>query len=349
MKIGLMSFAHTHAGGYAMALQALGVELLGCDPDRDSSVEGEIRGREYAAQFGLECVDTYEELFAWGPDAVVICSENTRHRADTELALSHGAHVLCEKPLATSAADAQAMCEAAERAGKILMTAYPVHFSPTVEAARRVLEAGELGTVVGALGTNNGYCPVGVRAWFLNPKWSGGGALVDHTVHVSELLDHLMGARPVKVHAVSNQIMHTDLDNVLSETGGLVTITYDNGVVATIDCSWSVPQHAPTWGGVTLELAGTDGVLEINPFAQRVGGWDATAQGRDFWLSFDPNMDAALVGTFVQAVQARLDGGQDAAPAPDGWVGLRTAQIVEAAQRSALEGRVVEISELATA
>ena len=347
LKIGVMSFAHTHAIGYVSLLKSMGVELLTCDPDRVSSADHEVRGADLAAQLEVSHVETYEELFAWGPDAVVICSENTRHRRDTELAASHGVHVLCEKPLAVTAADARAMIEACEQAGVLLMTAYPVHFSPAVTAAKQAITEGTLGQIIGAVGTNNGYCPVQARAWFLNPEWSGGGALVDHTVHVAELLDWLTGDRPKAVHAVKNQIMHTDLDGVLSETGGLVTISYEGGLVATIDCSWSVPKGAPTWGGVTLELAGTAGVLEINPFAQRVGGWDGASGGRDFWLSYGQNTDEALLAAFVGAVRARLAGEDVASPDPDGQVGLRTAQIVEAAQISAREGRVVQLSELA--
>lgn len=349
MKVGVMSFAHTHALGYVSYLQSVpGIEVLTCDPDRDSSVDSEVRGQEMADQLGVAFASSYDELFAWGPDAVIICSENTRHRADTELAASHGAHVLCEKPLATTAADAQAMIDACERAGVILMTAFPVHFSPTVELARKTLESGELGTVLGALGTNNGYCPVGIRRWFLNPKWAGGGALVDHTVHVAELLDYLIAAKPVTVRAVKNQIMHTELDGVMTETGGLVTISYDNGMVATIDCSWSVPRDAPTWGGVTLELAGSKGLLEINPFAHRVAGWDGNAKGRDHWLSFGVNTDGVLIQTFLDAVSQRLAGQDVPSPLPDGMAGLRTTQIVEAALRSADEDRVVQISELAS-
>ncbi|MGJ6980915.1 Gfo/Idh/MocA family protein [Aestuariimicrobium soli] len=346
LKIGVMSFAHTHAAGYVQLLQAMGVELLACDPDRVSSADHEVRGADLAAQLGVAHVDTYDELFAWGPHAVVICSENTRHRRDTELAAAHGVHVLCEKPLAVNAADASAMIAACEAAGVLLMTAYPVHFSPTVTQAKQAIADGRLGTVIGAVGTNNGYCPVGVRRWFLDPQWSGGGALVDHTVHVAELLDWLTGDRPASVHAVKNQLMHAELEGVLSETGGLVTISYENGLVATIDCSWSVPKDAPTWGGVTLELAGTDGVIEINPFAQRVGGWDGTAGGRDFWLPFGTNTDDSLLAAFVGAVRSRLAGDDVPSPAPDGHVGLRTAQIVEAAQISAREGRVVRIAEL---
>ncbi|WP_203568331.1 Gfo/Idh/MocA family protein [Aestuariimicrobium ganziense] len=344
MKIGVMSFAHTHAVGYTTLLKGMGVEVLTCDPDRDSSVEGEVRGAEMAAQLGVDHVDTYEELFAWGPDAVVICSENTRHRRDTELAASHGVHVLCEKPLATTVADAEAMIEACEQAGVLLMTAFPVHFSPQAAQAKAAVESGQVGELMAALGTNNGYCPVGVRAWFLDPQWSGGGCLVDHTVHVAELLHHITGARPVVVNAVKNQIMHAELPGVMAETGGLVTITYDNGFKASIDCSWSVPQHAPTWGGLTLELVGRTGVVEVDAFATRVGGWDSRHNGRDFWLPFGTDMDAELLRTFVGAVEGRLAGGNDPAPAPDGNVGLLTTAIVQAARESAETGQPVEVS-----
>ncbi|WP_349361549.1 hypothetical protein [Cryobacterium sp. PH31-O1] len=60
--------------------------------------------------------------------------------------------------------------------------------------------------------------------------------------------------------------------------GALVTISYLGGFVATIDCSWSQPDNAPTWGGLTLQVVGTGGIADIDPFAQYVGGQSSCAR-----------------------------------------------------------------------
>lgn len=337
LKVGVMSFAHTHAGGYVAHLLARpDVEVKASDPAHGTAVPGEVRGRELADQLGVDHVDTYEELLAWGPDAVVVCSENARHREAVELAAAAGAHVLCEKPLATETEDATAMIAACERAGVVLMTAFPVRFSPMFTALRAGVEAGQLGEIAAATGTNNGKIPVGARSWFTDPALSGGGAIVDHTVHVADLLDALLGARAETVHCVSNRILHADKPEVRAETAGLVTITYDNGVIATIDCSWSVPDSAPTWGGVTLEVVGTKGSAAIDPFAQHVGGLDESA-GRAVWIPFGIDTDALMLSEFLDAIRTGRR------PQPDGQAGLRTLQIVQAAQRSAASGSPVTI------
>lgn len=330
-KIGVMSFAHTHAAGYVAHLRERpDVEVRAADPG------GEVRGRELGDRLGVDYVDTYDELLAWGPDAVVVCTENARHREAVELAAAAGVHVLCEKPLATELDDATAMIAACESAGVALMTAFPVRFSPMFTALRDSVEAGRLGDIAGATGTNNGKIPVGDRSWFTNPELSGGGAIVDHTVHVADLLDALLGARAETVHCVSNRILHADEPQVRVETGGLVTISYDNGVVATIDCSWSVPDSAPTWGGVTLEIIGTKGAAAIAPFAQHVSGLDEST-GRGVWLPFGADLDALMLDELLDAIRTGRR------PRPDGRAGLRTLQIVKAAQRSAATGAPVTV------
>ncbi|WP_443027319.1 Gfo/Idh/MocA family protein [Sphingomonas sp. LR61] len=85
------------------------------------------------------------------------------------------------------------------------------------------------------------------RSWFTEPELSGGGAIVDHVVHIADLLEGLMGSAPVTVTAVANRTLHAA--RAQAETAGLVTITYANGVVAAIDCSWSKPDTSAVWVG----------------------------------------------------------------------------------------------------
>nr|WP_208402708.1 Gfo/Idh/MocA family oxidoreductase [Lysinibacter cavernae] len=330
-----MSFAHVHAGSYAQLLRDWpGVELITTDPDGATAPDGELRGRAFAESLGVTYVDTYDELLAWAPDAVIVTSENTKHRALVERAAAAGAHILCEKPLATTAVDAIAMREACEQAGVILMTAYPVRFSPAFERLQAIVNNDELGELIAATGTNNGKIPVGDRSWFTDPELSGGGAMVDHIVHVADLLDALTGLEAASVHAVSNQLLHAEKPQVQAETGGLVTITYTNGFIATIDCSWSQPDHAPTWGGLTLQVVGADGIASINPFAQHVGGFSETEQNSVF-IPYGSDTDRIMLDAFLDGVRTGIQ------PQPDANVGIRTLNIVLAAQESARTGSVV--------
>ncbi|MEA9983963.1 Gfo/Idh/MocA family oxidoreductase [Subtercola sp. RTI3] len=334
LKVAVMSFAHTHARGYVeLLLQNRSVSVLTSDPGIHSPAE--TRGRTLADELGVDYVHTYDELLAWQPDAVIVTSENAHHREHVELAARAGAHILCEKPLATTLADGEAMLAATQAAGVILMVAFPVRFASTFLHLKTDYDAGALGDVFSVRGSNNGKLP-SAREWFTDPALSGGGALVDHVVHIADLLEALMHAAPLSVTAVANQKLHAD--RAKAETAGLVSISYDNGVIAAIDCSWSRAETAPTWGGVRLSVAGTRGTVDVDFFGPRVHGLDS-ASGVPLELPYGPDFDAALLSTFLEAV------GTGVQPQPDGAVGLRTLKIVLAAQESVATGRTVQIVE----
>lgn len=328
LRVAVLSFAHTHALSYVHALLAMpGIELIAADPDGAAAPDAAPRGAALAAELGVAYVDTYDEAFAWNPDAVVVAAENSRHRALVERAAAAGAHVLCEKPLATTVEDAQAMRDACERAGVMLMVAYPVRFAASFRDAVAHLRSGRLGRVLSVTGINNGKLPQD-RAWFTDPALAGGGALVDHVVHCADLLDDLLDERPRTVRAVSNDVLYGER-GLAVETGGLVTLQYPSGVIATIDCSWSWPTSSPTWGGLTLHVVAERGTITVSPFAQGVAGHDARGET---WDPVGADLDALLLTEFVSAVR------EGRHPQPDAGVGIRTVEIVKAAQASAARG-----------
>lgn len=332
LRVAILSFAHTHAASYIRHLsRRADVELLTSDPDGAHSTDTGLRGAEFAQAHGARYVDSYHEVFDWQPDAVVICSENSKHAELIRISAGAGAHILCEKPLATTVADAEAAIEAAATAGVKLMTAFPVRFSPAYQELKGLVRAGALGDIVSVVGTNNGWMPTD-RAWFTDPELAGGGALIDHVVHCADLLDDLLRIPAQRVHAVANRILHAQR-GVKVETGGLVTISYRDGTIATIDCSWSQPLSAPIWGGLTLNVTGTKGSVKIDPFASHVGGFDAVGAA---WLPFGADLDSLMIEEFISSL---LAGSQ---PQPDGGSGLRTLAIVKAAQGSVASGQPVE-------
>jgi 1,5-anhydro-D-fructose reductase (1,5-anhydro-D-mannitol-forming) len=335
MRIAVMSFAHTHALGYVRLLRDVpGVELRASDPDHGDRPTGESGGPALAAELGIDYVDSYDELLAWRPDAVIVCSENTKHRDDVLRAAAAGAHVLCEKPLATSTEDAEAMVRACDEAGVNLMVAFPVRFAPAFRALKERYDSGLLGNIYGVSGTNNGKIPAD-RAWFTDPALAGGGALTDHVVHIADLLDALLDGTPAtSVYATANGFFGGD---AAVETGGLVSITYEHGVSAVIDCSWSRPASYPVWGGLTLHLVTDAGLVDVNPFAQRVDGFSESAKNA-LWLGYGTNADELMLTEFLSSIR------EGRRPQPDGRVGCRTVQIVEAAYRSVGTGGIVETS-----
>ncbi|GCB51662.1 Gfo/Idh/MocA family protein [Streptomyces sp. NL15-2K] len=337
MRVAVLSFAHVHAATYIRLLRDRdGIELITADPE--APPDDPTRGRALAEELGAAYADSWDEIFALRPDAVVVTSENARHRHLVERAAATGAHVLCEKPLATTEADAQAMIDACETAGVGLMTAYPVRFSPVFTALRRALADGSLGGLVSVHGANNGSNPARSHPWFADPELSGGGALADHTVHIADLVDALLdGEQAAEVYAQANSILDDGGPTQHVETAGLVTIRYPGGLVAAVDASWSHPPDHPTWGGLAMTCVGEKAIVEFDAFPPLLGGFDSTT-GRDRWEAGGTDLDAAMLDEFLDAARTGRR------PSPDGASGLRTLRIVLAAYESLRTGQPVTLA-----
>lgn len=335
MRIGIASFAHPHALGYARILTGTeGVEVLIADPDQATGEDWRRLAWQHAQSAGAVPVPGYDELFAAGLDGLIVCSENAAHRDLVTRAAAAGIPVLCEKPLATTLADARDMVTACERRGVPLMMAYPVRFSPVAAELRRAVAGGTLGALQACVGRNNGRIPLGGQSWFTDPGLAGGGALMDHVVHVADLLLMLLGSPPVRVYAQANRIFHGSAAGV--ETGGILAVTFGSGVVATIDFSWSRPDSYPAWGGLTLELAGDQGWLAADMFGPTLTGFSDDTAG-PVWISLAEDTDRLMLAEFLAAI------GDGRPPVPDGRAGLATLEIVLAGYESARTGQPVAL------
>ncbi|MGH3089279.1 MAG: Gfo/Idh/MocA family protein [Rubrobacteraceae bacterium] len=321
-RIGVVSFAHVHAPQYAGALSNLGddiVEFVGV-ADEDAN-----RGREAAERFGARSFESVGAL-AGEVDAVIVCSENRDHLRDVSAALEGGAHVLCEKPIATTVSDAEAMIRAAESAGRQLRIAFPIRFLPAARRARELVSSGAVGRVLAVNGTNHGQVPGG---WFLDPERSGGGAVMDHTVHVADTLRWMLGVEATSVYAEIGSFFGADG----ADDAGILTLELEGGRVAdgafaTIDPSWSRGSGYPTWGDFTLRITGASGVLHVDGFADHLTTFDHDA-GSASWTHTGEDMNATMIRDFIQCLG---DGSSETATGLDG---LRALEIVLAAYDSA--------------
>jgi predicted dehydrogenase len=329
VKIGIMSFAHHHAEAYIGNLRSIpGVDLIGV-ADLDAE-----RGERFARAYETAFYPAYEELLKAGPDGVIICSENSRHRPLVEMAAAAGAHVLCEKPLATTVPDARAIVDACEKAGVLLMTAFPMRFSTPILELKARLDGGDLGQVYCFNATNNGELPTKHRVWFVDRELAGGGALMDHTVHLVDMMRWYLDSEVQEVYAQTNKIFHAA--EVEVETGGLELLTFQNGVFASIDASWSRPPYWPTWGGLAFQMVTDRGVVIVDAFKQNLTVY-SHAEERPTWSFWGSDANQAMIEDFIAAIQ------DDRPPRVTGMDGLRAVEVTLAAYESAATGQPVKL------
>jgi len=324
IKVGILSCAHMHAGGYAHGLQLLpNVELVGI------ADENKERGVKFAEYFKIKYIPSYEELIQ-KVDAVVITSENAKHKELTLMAAAQKKHIICEKPISVSVQDAQDMIDACKKNGVKLQIAFPCRFSPSYKRVKQVVDDGQIGQILAINGTNHGSMPGG---WFTDKALAGGGAVMDHTVHVADLIRYLTGAEFVKVYAEVDKRFHPELN---IDDCGTLSMTMSNGIFCTLDPSWSRTSAYPVWGDVTLRIIGTKGVVSMDMFGQKANLYNVDDRKAQ-WLYWGANTDAGLIKSFIDAVE------KDTPVFITGEDGLRAMELALGAYRSAETGKPVEL------
>ena len=328
-RIGILSFAHHHGEAYIANLRRMdGVELAGVADDDP------MRGQTVAAHNNALYFHTFEDLLEARPDGVIICTENSRHRTLVEMAASRGIHVLCEKPIATTLEDARAIVDACDKAGVLLMTAFPMRFSAPLLEIKARLDHGDFGDVYCFNATNQGELPTKYRSWFVDPELAGGGAIMDHTVHLVDIMRWLTGAEVKTVYARSNRIFHADEAQV--ETGALEMLTFTDNVFATIDASWSRPQYWPTWGGLTFEMVTQRGAVLVDAFRQNLNVYRHEWE-RSNWIPWGSDSNHAMMNEFAAAIR------ENRQPRVTGVDGLRAVEATLAAYESDRTGKTVDV------
>ncbi len=324
MNIGILGFAHGHAAGYAARINALSnaqlVAVHDADPDRLAKASHDFGGEPYE--------DPALFLARNDLDAVLVFAETSRHADLVIAAAQAGKHVLCEKPIASTVEDARRMVDACERAGVQMGTIFPMRFNSGIATLREAVISGRAGTPLAVNSTNNGQMPPG---WFRDPLLAGGGAVMDHVVHCADLLRWVFTTEIVEVYAEVDTAFTPDLpvDDV-----GVLMLRLANGVTASIDASWNRPQSWPTWGGLTFEVVGSDGVVAANAFAEQLRmASDSAARYRYIPWGEDP--DLKLLSNFITAIETGTP------VSVSGSDGIRALEVALAAYESSRTGRPV--------
>ena len=268
--VGNISLSHIH--GYSLNPD---VELYAfCDIN-------EKRLKMMGEKFGITRLYTDEaEMLRELPeiDAVSVCTWNSQHAPCTIMALNAGKHVLCEKPMATCAADAEKMKEAAEKNGKLLMVGFVRRYGNDAKILKDYIDNGYFGDIYYGKATylrrngSPGSC-------FGDRSRSGGGPLIDLGVHVIDLVRYLMGnPKPVSVYGATfrklgdrrglkesvaySSVSKSEQDVCDVEDFATALVRYENGAVLSVEASFCLNLKRDVG---KIELFGTRGGMSLDP------------------------------------------------------------------------------------
>lgn len=200
------------------------------------------RALEMAEKFGAAAYTDYQELLKNDEvEAVSICTPNALHAPMSITALQSGKHVLCEKPMATSLVEAEAMIKAAKVNKKKLMIAHNQRFVPSHNKAQELIQSGDLGKIYSfktsfGHGGPEGWSIDGADSWFFDKKQAFIGAMGDLGVHKTDLMRFLLNVEFTEVAAFieTNAKQNTDIDD-----NAVFILKTENGIIGTLAASWS--------------------------------------------------------------------------------------------------------------
>ncbi|MGQ7871750.1 Gfo/Idh/MocA family protein [Bacillus sp. 1A] len=200
------------------------------------------RAKEIANNYGVNMYTDYNELINCEElDAVSVCTPNHLHASISITALQAGIHVLCEKPMATSKADAEMMIGAAEKSGKKLMIGHNQRFVASHQKAKQLIKSGAIGkiysfrTAFGHSGPEN-WSVDGKESWFFKKEEAFLGAMGDLGVHKADLIRYILNEEITEVGAFVETSAKT-FSNV--DDCAVCILKSESGIIGTLAASWS--------------------------------------------------------------------------------------------------------------
>jgi UDP-N-acetyl-2-amino-2-deoxyglucuronate dehydrogenase len=337
MRVGLIgggNISETHARA---AREIAGLEIV--------AVYGTNREKvaRMSAQCGASQYCDFEKFLSHRPmDFVAIGSPSGLHAEQGIAAARHGLHVLTEKPLDISSAQADALIAAAEEAGVKLGVFFQDRFKADLMRVKEWADAGVLGKLILADARVKWFRPAnyyGDSRWRGTLRLDGGGALINQAVHTVDLLLWLCG----EVSAVQ-AMKKTALHKIEAEDTLVALLEFKNGAVGTLQATTSVFPGYPR----RVELTGSEGTVIIEhdrllaadlrkpPQDFRSTGNDQNASASSATVS-DVRGHQAALEDFVRAIET------NGAPRCSGGEGRRSVALVEAIYAACSSGKRVEL------
>jgi 1,5-anhydro-D-fructose reductase (1,5-anhydro-D-mannitol-forming) len=293
------------------------------------------RGRKFATQHEIDAsYDSVDALLADPRVAVVyVSTTNELHRNQVIAAAKAGKHVLCEKPLALSVADALEMAASCKAAGVVMATNHHLRNAGTHRRIRELIQAGAIGKPLFARVFHAVYLPPHLQGWRIDKPQAGGGVILDITVHDVDTLRFLLDAEPVEAVGMTQS---ASLAKEGLEDGVMSVLRFDNGVVAQLHDAFTV-----RFGGNGIEVHGEAGsIVGRNIMTQRGVGELVlrNADGEKAVAVHHENLYVRGVASFCAALRGE---GQPAATAEDGIRSLNAALAVVQACRTGVATQIV--------
>lgn len=352
LRIGIIGCGNI-ADNHVNAFRAVpDVEIIAvCDVDAS-------KAHSFAESRGIgAATDSVSDLLALGVDAISVCTPHPTHEAVVLEATAAGVSVLCEKPIATSAAAARRMTEAAEAHGVTLGVVFQRRFWPGAQRLRTAIDSGTIGTPMLA------HCRVLLhrgRDYYDSAPWrgtwdaDGGGVLMTQAIHYIDLLQWFMG-EPVEVYGSAGAFVLGDAIEV--EDTAAAVITFASGAIATLSATVAA---APNLGTEITVTGSTGATVTIGEYPEGSNAeteiWAVPGQqeARSTLAAhgYRPDKSVTEVNASLQHLHHRqvddfvkaLRTGSE--PAVTGRQALRSLQIVEAVYEAARTGRAVRIQQL---
>ena len=321
--IGCGDFVRTFAKSLASARDLVELYFASRDYERAKSYSTEFGG---AGAFG-----SYEDAAA-DPriQALYICTPHHLHLEHTQIAANAKKHILLEKPIARTMAEARAIISAAIDAGVKLMIAENYRFLAPVQEAKRIIESGALGRVR-FIQLHEEY-PFSPSSWRNDKELNGGGVMIDGGIHKASVLAFLAG-RPNQVYSV---FVPPGIPGLEAEDGIVATTRSPEGVVGIINHTWSIGK---TTGRPWVSVSGTLASLRFEMGSS--------------WLNIDygksqetRRFDGDSRGLIPMVLEFRRSILEDSEPAMTGEEGLKDLAMVLKAYESARSGQPLEIDYL---
>ena len=322
--IGASSIAANHMIG---AIRGAGGEIAGVhssSPDRAES---------YAAEHGIPygTADLDALLALDDLDAVYISTTNEKHFAQAMAAIAAGKHVLCEKPLAMTVADAVIMVQAAKDAGLVFGTNHHLRNAGSHIAIREAVQAGRIGDVLSVRVFHAVYLPPFLQGWRIDNPAAGGGVIPDIVVHDADTVRFHLGQDPVDVVAIDGasgmgQGVEDSCMSVWSMPSGAMVMAHESFT------------HAYAESG--FELHGTKGsIVARNVMTQRpVGEITLKTEAGTQTIPFsDHNLYIRSLDQFHAAIKGQ------GRPSADGIDGIKSLAVAAAVAQAAKTGQRVRV------
>lgn len=314
-----------------------GISRVHADAWRALGVTGFVTSlagaEELAAEYGFEVVSDVDELIE-RVDVVDIVTPSSAHAELALKAISRGRHVICEKPLAATSAEATVLLRAASEAGVRLFPAHVVRYMAEYQRIKAGIDAGRIGQPAVQRFSRAGAAPE--AGWFFSEA-NGGGVIRDLMIH--DIDQALWFAGPVlSVYAVQNP--PTVDDRVPAPVSAHVVLTHASGVISHVHGSWVAPGMPFR---TSVEAAGSDGRLRYDSAEDHALRTDAAAASvtSDYLPPMSPRESPyfAELADFLSA----LDEQRDARVTPSD--GVAAVAVAEAAYMSIVTGAPVSMSD----